>query len=181
MSDPSRRCRRWLRAYPAAYRREKGDEILATLLDASTEQGPGILDLLFVAAHASRVRLRILAERWTGRTALPQPVRLATWILVGAAVAAWYDSLSVDNGPRNPGLHFRGVGFGFVLILVHALIQARRRLTYAMAIAVPAGFETVMILESPDPGTGALLGLPFAVVALLLLAGWRRYAAAVRG
>src|SRR5689334_3174269 len=34
----ARRYRRWLLAYPRAYRRERGPEILATLLDAA---GPG--------------------------------------------------------------------------------------------------------------------------------------------
>jgi hypothetical protein len=40
MSPLERRCMLLMRAYPAGYRRERGDEIIATLLEA-TPQGRG--------------------------------------------------------------------------------------------------------------------------------------------
>lgn len=68
MSALERRCRRLLRVYPAAYRAERGDELLATLLDA-TEPGrarPHLGDVVAMGAHGLRRRAAVEPDQWLG-------------------------------------------------------------------------------------------------------------------
>lgn len=180
MRDPLRRYRRWLRAYPEAYRSARGEEILSTLLDACSEHGrASMVDLAYIWAHGGRVRLRMARQRWARRPPMPQPARLVTWLLVGAAVVAWYDALSSHNGPRNPGVHTRGIVGGVVFVALNLLLQARRRFLYGLVTAALVAFLALAIAGG-GPTTGFLVGAPYVLLVGLLLAGWRRYTAVVR-
>jgi hypothetical protein len=91
-----RRYRRWLLAYPAEYRRERGDELVATLLDLA-EPGrtrPRPLDLLDLLRAGL---IRRVADAWS-------PARRSRW---AAAVAASLAALAAGHvlwvSLRGPG------------------------------------------------------------------------------
>ena len=86
MKDSNRRQKALLRLYPKSYRNDRGDEILGTLYEASSQHHRvGAMDLLYIVTHALRVRVRFLINGHGGGR-LPQPVRLVTWLLDGLAV-----------------------------------------------------------------------------------------------
>jgi hypothetical protein len=60
---------RLIKVYPRSYRNERGDEIVATLLEATSHSGAhlGILDVLDLVAHGLEVRLGLTSERIGGR------------------------------------------------------------------------------------------------------------------
>jgi hypothetical protein len=181
MKDHQRRYRRWLRFYPKAYRLEHGDEILATLLDGVSEhREPSVIDLLHLMAHAVRARLRFSGGRLQ-RPAMPQSVRLVTWLLVGFAAIDLYGSVYTHGGPKNPGPNLSGIGTGVAFLGLNLLIQARRRLLYLLAIGVMVAFVVGGLLTSGPSPAGFLVEVPYLFFILLLLAGWHRYMAAISG
>ena len=60
---------RLIKVYPKSYRNERGGEIVATLLEATSHSGAhlGMLDVLDVVAHGLEVRLGLTSERFGGR------------------------------------------------------------------------------------------------------------------
>ncbi|MET8548937.1 hypothetical protein [Micromonospora zamorensis] len=90
MPDLERSYRRLLRAYPGFYRRERGLEILTTLLDAAE---PGqVRPSRGEAAHllANGLRYRFVPPTWIGRLATGLVTIWAAVVLSGAgALAVW--------------------------------------------------------------------------------------------
>jgi len=166
--------------YPKTYRSLRGDEILATLLDSTSEQDRGATrDLLHIVAHAMRVRLRLTTEGPGRRCNLPQPVRLVTWLLVGMAVVVWYGAIFTHNGPKNPGLNLRGIVDGFVFVVLALLIQVRRRLLYILVIGTLVAFLAAGLLATGPSGAGFIIEVPYALLIVLLIAGWHRFMKAI--
>ena len=64
-----RRYRRWLLACPAEYRRERGDELVATLLDLAdpNRTRPAVLEVFAVLRLAAAQRTQCMAARWRSR------------------------------------------------------------------------------------------------------------------
>ena len=180
MRDPRRRYERWLRVYPRTYRSVRGEEILATLLDASSEQvRPAFGDLLRIVAHAMRVRVRLCAGRPVRRS-LPQPVRLVTWLLVGVAVFDWYNALVTHSGPRDPGSPLRGIAAGFLFFVLNVLLQTRRRLLYVLVIGVFLTLLAMVLVATGPTGIGVVFDVPYILFVVLLIVGWHPYMVAIR-
>jgi hypothetical protein len=132
MSALERRYRRLLRAYPACYRKERGAEMLATLLEAApvSETSPSLRD--------ARVRPPRSWLWWLGAfpvwlltgipVLLPAIVLvLVLWIVVDARPAISLALLAAffGIGQYSPaGLIF--VAFGFMLALL-AVVRLRRQ------------------------------------------------------
>jgi hypothetical protein len=86
MSTLERRCRLLLRLYPVAYRSERGEEILGTLLEATPEvrTWPLPRDIRGLAIGGLRARAAI-----NGRNTMAANLRVA--VLVGVAAYLAYD------------------------------------------------------------------------------------------
>jgi hypothetical protein len=69
MNELQRRYTRLLRLYPRSYLQKRGDEMLATLLDASPgdRKRPTLADTADIAVHATQMRLGLSSDRFTGR------------------------------------------------------------------------------------------------------------------
>jgi hypothetical protein len=174
-----RRYRRWLWAYPKEYRDVRGEEILSTLLDASS-RGVRYLpwDFLQIVAHGTHLRLQLAAKRF-GRGTLPRSVRGAIACLLFVAVLNLLASVTAHNGPKNPGDHIGNVGVGVVLIGLCGLLNTWSRLVYAAVMgALVVLMSTNFVGSYAMSEVNVVVPLVVLVVPLVLLAiGWRRYAA----
>lgn len=179
MKNSNRRHKALLRLYPKSYRNDRGDEILGTLYETSSQRHRvGALDMLYIATHALRVRVRFLVdEHESGR--LPQPVRFVTWILDGLAVVFVLGAVFAHHGPKNSGFHWQVLLTGLAFFAVSLLLAARRRSLYIVAIGVLMIFGFSIVVDS-GPDFGAVLDAPFVVFVLLLAIGWPRYRASGR-
>jgi hypothetical protein len=173
MTDLERRYRRWLRAYPKAYRQVRGEEILSTLLDAAPATGVVSKDLLHIVIHGLRVRWILLARRF-GRGTLPRSVHSATLILVFMAVVNWLNAAFAHNGPKNPSSHVANIVVGFVFVVLCLMIQTWSRLLYAVVIGILAVIMAMSFVNSD-----LIFELNAIVPLILLMVGWRRYMAAI--
>jgi hypothetical protein len=83
VSPLERRYRRWLRAYPADYRAQRGDEIIGLLLDTSRvgQQRADVRDIADIARHGFGMRL-------AAGPRIMRPETVATAAPVASAVAA---------------------------------------------------------------------------------------------
>jgi hypothetical protein len=168
-----------LRLYPKSYRNDRGDEILGTLDEAALHHRRlGALDLLAIAAHALRVRGRFLVDGLRGG-ALPQPVRLVTWLLDGVAVVFVIGAVFAHHGPKNPGFHWLELLTGLGFFALSLMLLARRRSLYRLVIGLLTIFACAIVLDS-GLDLGAVLSAPFFMFALLLVLGWPRYRTAVK-
>lgn len=179
MKDPNRRFETVLRLYPRSYRNHRGDEIMGTLYEASSQDRRiGAMDLLYIATHAFRVRVRFLVNGLEcGR--LPQPVRLVTWLLDGLGVIFVFGAVFAHHGPQNPGFHWTELLAGLVFIVLSLLLWVRRRSLYILVVGVLTIFACSIVVDS-DLGLGAILSAPFVLFTLLLAIGWPRYRAAIK-
>ena len=125
MSERDEHFARLLLIYPKAYREERGEEILGTLLDASPSHKwyPALRDVLDVTLHGLQMRLGLTADRFVGRVlglaAMPGLVIAAVlsiflsifgeWLFVDLAalvalvvwlVVAWVRDLRRPTGER---------------------------------------------------------------------------------
>ena len=179
MKDSKRRHEAVLRLYPKSYRNDRGDEILGTLYEASSQRRRvGVMDLLYLATHAFRVRVRFLLKELEGGR-LPQPVRLVTWLLDGLAAVFVIGAVFAHHGPENPGFHWQVLLAGLAFLALSLMLQARRRTFYMIVIAVLTIFACSIVVDS-GPDLGAVLSAPIVMFALLLAIGWRRYRATIR-
>ena len=89
-----------LRAYPHAYRDERGDELLGTLLDSSASQGivRNIGDAIDLVLHGLQVRAGLTGDRYAGRVlamaAFPGFVMAATLAVVAFVFGEWVPTLT---------------------------------------------------------------------------------------
>jgi hypothetical protein len=148
MSRLERRCRALLRAYPAAFRAERGDEVLATLLDANEgRRAPRLGDALDVVGHGLATRVR----RWPGSAAAALWADAAAVALVAAltVVVAFGIALLVRWGAvlRHtdiPNYETRHIVLAHLLgatgvATLGAVYAARERLARRLVAATAAG------------------------------------------
>jgi hypothetical protein len=180
MTVDERRYRRWLRLYPKAYRTDRGEEIVGTLLESNSDHHRLVVrDLAFLVMHAARVRLRLIVRR-PAPAPMPQPARLVTWILVVLGVMNLFDGVALDRGgPKNPGPDVRGIVAGAVFLLLAVLLMGRRRSLYATVIGVLFVFVGSAVVDSDQLIGGLILASPLVVLLLLLLGGWHRFMVAL--
>lgn len=172
MTSSERRYRRWLRFYPEEYRHARGEEILTTLLDTTSERGR-IGDLLHVAAHGVWMRSCLIARRsWAGK--LPRTVYVATLVMAILAVFNLLNAALPQNGPRNPSSHLDNVIVGIALIGLAILLRTWSRRLY------PAVLGALVCLVAMSIVVVDLFYDVLAVIPLVLLViGRRRYTAAI--
>jgi pimeloyl-ACP methyl ester carboxylesterase len=147
MSPLERRCRLLMRAYPAAYRRERGDEIMATLLEATPEgrRRPLLRDMRALIMGGLRARAA-QNRRFTTAVNLRLAV-LAGLCIYLAAIAAGdlndFVTSEVDRavpmvGPAGWPVLIAGLLMGAVV----ALAWLARRPVVIGAAALAAGAAT---------------------------------------
>ena len=178
MNDTKRRYQRWLRVYPKAYRTIRGEEILSTLLDSTDRGRLSARDLLYLLAHAIRVRISQMM-RGPGRQPLPQPVRLVTWILVGSAAIDWANPLFEHGYPKHPGVGPGPVVAGFIFLGLNFLLQARRRILFMLVLGVLVAFIALILVHARPTYGGLILASPYLLFVALLVVGWKRYMRAI--
>ena len=176
-----RRYRRLLRLYPAEYQRERGPELMATLLEAA-ENGrrPELAALVLGAlrAHTGWERrsirsiwlaaLRAAALMLLITAVASTPLMLAAELAKGAPVGRWM--LQMDP----PDLVAAPIG----LLAIVAVARGRHRVAAGLAVlAFAAGTATFAL--AGQAGQGNLLRYLFVV--LLLIPLWRGAPAPARG
>ncbi len=195
MSTYERTITHLIKVYPRSYRDERGDEILATLLEASSEATTRtrILDMLDLVAHGIQIRLGLTSERFAGRVlgaaAVPGFVMAAAMSVFLFMYAVWIpyasDSLPSNVVPR-PGI-FHTIGpvvyAAWVLGAIGALAWPRRRTMFATIcvtgtlVAIPIGVtffasaDFTMMAVLVSFGTPCVLAPTTDVVRRKLLAG----------
>jgi hypothetical protein len=174
VSSPERRYRRWLHIYPKDYRSDREEEILGTLLEASSEHGRlSLVDLLHITVHGAWVRSRLMAKRLcSGR--LPRSVYIATLLMAFLGALNLMAAAFSHNGPKNQSSHLDNIMAGLVFVGLDLLLRSWRRRSYlvvtgALCVLVATSFVTVDFLIDV-----------FAVFPLILLViGRKRYLAGI--
>jgi hypothetical protein len=162
-----RRARALLRAYPAGYRRERGEEIIGTLLEAappgrSFPSARDALSLLNGARHARAARNRCLSGR--------ENLRLAVLLGLAVFVARSFYHPSYLGYDRTGGLDvalLTGIAAGLAPWVRHQALRA--------ALVIPAGvlYGYLSVHQSAWEGTTAVARMVVFLVALAVLALWR--------
>ena len=142
MSPLERRCRLLMRAYPAAYRRERGDEIIATLLEATPEgrKRPPVRDMRALIVGGLRARAA-QNRRFTTAVNLRLAVLAGFCIYLGAAAAADLDtffSSELDREVLVGRIGWPALLAGLLVGAVVALTWLARRTVVIAAVALPA-------------------------------------------
>jgi hypothetical protein len=175
VTGPQHRYRRLLRAYPAWYRRERGPEILDTLLAAAGGRAwPSRRDA--AALILGGLRVRAGQHR---RLSTPANLRLA--VLLGAALwltgRACFDLATASLGWLHwaaPGQHFGyAAAHGLVMLAaVGAAWFAPRPAAAAISLIAAATISLIAAATHAYPWQGQwwLLGDPAMLAALALLA-----------
>ena len=174
MSTAERRYRRWLRLYPKEYRDARGEEILATLLEATSDHRRlSLADLLQITVHGTWVRSCLIARRLrTGR--LPRSVYVATLFIAILASLNLMGAAFSHNGPKNQSSHLDNIIVGFVFVGLDLLLWTWRRRLY------PVVMSALVVLVATSFVTVDLLLDFYAVIPLVLLViGRRRYMAQI--
>jgi len=178
LSTVERRCRRLLLAYPAGYRTERGDEIVATMLDAAPAgRGPGLADQLDVVA--SGLRQRLGTARVPGLHAgLVRAAPVALALAAGISVFAWWRIEPVSLGAVMGGAALFGrfrtlapIAYAAWILAVLGWAVLRPvlgRLLIAAALAVTLGLPLLAPLTYVDrPPLWVVMALTaFGVLAL---------------
>jgi len=149
MSPLERRCRVLLRAYPAEYRRERGEEIITTLMEASPEgrSRPSLRDARSLVAGGLRARAA-LNRRFTTAANLRLAVLAGISIYLGTIAAGYVDDFAASRiyrgvptyGPFGWPALLAGLLIGVLVVLVWL---ARRPVVIgavALAAAVAASY-----------------------------------------
>lgn len=159
---------RWLlRAYPPAYRRERGDEMIGTLMEAATpdQSRPSLRESLSLAVRGLQTRAGVHRPRprggmWTGAIRIAVLLLLADTAAVsvartGAVVSRWVTDheLGLATNLLHP--------LETVLVAAALLLVAAGRYRLGLLTAV-AGWVTMFTIElfasnssvSTDPATG---------------------------
>ncbi len=157
MSAAERRCRRLLLAYPASYRLKRGDEIVATMLDATPPgRMPSLTDQFDVLAGGLRRRLGApeIAGLDSGlRRAAPVALALAA----GISAFAWWriEPVTSGVGPVLLGAFRTLAPIGYAAWLVATLgwamlRPAAGRLLIGIALAITAALPLMAQLTTVD-------------------------------
>jgi hypothetical protein len=162
-----RRSRWLLLAYPAAYRRERGEEMIGTLQD-STPDGrtwPRLRDVRALATGGLRARAaqnRRLSAAANLRIAVMAGVSMYL-VLIGADdLGNWV----IDPGPLR--YEWRGMAVGLlILVTVLAVWIAPRTIATSSAVAATAAMYFV---DSYELGFSGWIALAVCVAAVVLLA-----------
>jgi hypothetical protein len=169
------RYRRLLRAYPAAYRRERGEEILCTLLEAAQDGRAQPLRRDAPALILSGLRVRAAQNRPLRAAAclrLAALLGIALWLSIGAASAlaqALLDWLWMQpGGPLLLPWPVSGMAVGGVLTLtaVAATWLAPRTLGAYVSLAAAASWVPLLAIAWRTP---TAMGLLLRVAALAIL------------
>jgi hypothetical protein len=170
MNSPEQHYRRWLRIYPTEYRKARGEEILATLLESSAEHGRlSAGDLAHITVHGAWVRSRLMARRLSTGT-LPRSVYIATLIMVILAALNLMNAAFSQNGPKNQSSHVDNIVVGLVLVGLALGLRTWSRWLYpvvmgALVLLVATAFVTIDLIIDV-----------YAVIPLVLLViGRKRY------
>lgn len=161
MTGLERRCRWLLRAYPGWYRRERGEEMLGTLLEASPpgRRWPSFRDGRAMVTGGLRVR------GWTWY--LPM-----VWVAAGAVVTGYivYATTSPDTSADIDGTGIIGFSAGSAAVQIAAVLAGVAWLALPLPVMI-AGF---IRLRGWRPAnwlrTAAWVGAWITGAALLLLA-----------
>jgi hypothetical protein len=172
MTDYERRCRRLLRAYPADYRAERGDEIIDTLIEAHPDRTrPTVRDAVALVAGGLRVRA-------TENRRLPLRTNLRLAVLFGATAVlvmpeVWFvSSLLFDHGYRHAAVFMVGALIAIAVAVVSAWLGQTRWTVVAGVVGVLA-LAIEPARDAPEFQANAYVSqLPLAValVAVVLLA-----------
>jgi len=191
-----RRYRTLLRAYPAGYRAERGDEIVGTLLDGAADgrRRPGLREAASLILGGLRTRL--------GTNRLPQPMLwqhalhlAAVLMLVGNGPGAWQDV------PRLTGSIWGTLWLVLpTVVALYAVVVRRYRLALAMVVLDLFGRNAfvsgepvgTLVNQAPliaviaalvflaRPGAGPARGVPGVLVAVMLAIGaWNAFSTSV--
>ena len=154
-----RRSRRLLRAYPAAYRRERGEEIISTLLEATpadrTWPRPRDARALIVGglkARAAQNRHLTTADNLRIAVMVGVALYLAVWIGVYLRTAA------IESGLHSPpGMRWQAAIIGLPVAATVVLAWTAPRLV-VLAGAVPAAAAVCyfMVMQTDLIGTGVI-------------------------
>jgi hypothetical protein len=167
-----RRYRRLLRAYPAAYRRRRGDELLATLLEAAApgQRYPTLRETLGLLGGGLSARAGV-AGRCTPWTLWAEGLRLGALLLIGVAVAAGWSGLRYP-----PELWAYLTAAGILAVLATRPPARPRRRAWPWLLATPLTLVVGLYgIHFPTDRFSPLSGVVLDVrtllpVALLLLA-----------
>jgi hypothetical protein len=157
MSRLERRCRLLLRSYPAAYRRERGEEMVGTLLEATPAGRTSPLPRDSRALIMGGLKARAAQNRHLSTAA---NLRLAA--LLGVAIYLSFDaSLYLDGG-------WSALTAG-LLMAVAALLPWLGRRKVVIAAAVAAGAVAAYVgFSSASPAAPAFGALLWPLTAVLL-------------
>jgi hypothetical protein len=181
MNSLERHCRLLLRAYPAAYRTERGEEIIGTLLEATPPERswPRARDIRCLILGGLRARAALNKRNTTGAN-----LRLAALVGVIAYLAFIAGTIlgvlltAAEHGDLDPG---SSMPFGWPLVVVTALIAATCVLAWVSrrrVIVLAAALPTAGAIALTGPWSPGALGFPVtelaALAALIALVGARR-------
>jgi hypothetical protein len=168
---------RWIKVYPKSYRNERGGEIAATLLEATSKSGAhlGVLDVLDLVVHGMEVRLGITSERFAGRvldaTAMPGLIVAAGLSVFLLANALWFPHSSLPEPFRTGVFHTFGPVIYAIWIsgVAGSLIWPQRRRVFASIcvvstlVAIPIGLLFFASANLTMMGVLIGFGLPCVV------------------
>jgi hypothetical protein len=203
MSPLERRCRVLLRAYPAEYRRERGEEIITTLMEASPEGRSrlSLRDARSLVAGGLRARAA-LNRRFTTAVNLRLAVLAGISIYLGAIAAGDVDDFVVSQidrgvptyGPFGWPALVAGLLIGVLVVLVWlarrpvvigaAALAAAAAASYVGFSSQQIGFVVVELVclvavvaltVRAQRRSSAWLWLVGAVVATLFLPGYLQF------
>jgi hypothetical protein len=173
-----------LLAYPRAYRRQRGEEILGTCLEAASgdQAWPSPGDAFDLLRHGSRERLRLSFDH--------RPAQLLRMVAVPAmAMSASFALVAVVFGElpvwgSDPGLNANQFGYGpfettgvwayaFALAATLALVAGRTRASRRLAALVCVAVAVSFLLAGPNvwgrPNATLLVVLVIGLLPLLVL------------
>lgn len=180
---------RLIKVYPKSYRNERGGEIVATLLEATSQSGAqlGMLDVLDLIIHGMEVRLGITSERFAGRVldaaAMPGLIVAAGLSAFLLGNALWLPHSNLPQPLRTGVFHTFGPVIYAIWIsgVAGSLLWPQRRRVFASICvvstlaAIPIG---MLFLASANLTMMGLLlgfGLPCALAPTATVANRRSF------
>jgi hypothetical protein len=184
-SPLERRCRVLLHAYPAAYRGERGEEIIATLLEATPEGRAWPMPRDFRGLMAGGLRARAAQNR---QRTTAENLRLAALVGIAAYLAfrassdlEFFARYQIALGWRSQFSPYRWpLATGMILTLVTvALVWLSGRRSVVLCGALPAAAFVASAGPWHRPASVTAVALPACLAAMVALAsrrcrpGWR--------